>query len=118
MSNVTVITTPFFEKGTAVFNLSFYDENSIAVAPNSIYYSLTDVAGTIINSRQDFGLSNPAASVYIILSSYDLQISSGYQLESEQRRLLIFSLYNSSLGNNLSLRHMIKFDITNPGAIL
>lgn len=116
--NITVISTPFIEKGTAIFNVSFFDENSAAVAPNSIYYSLTDVAGSIVNSLQDVGLSNPAASAYIILSSNDLQISSGYQLDSEARRLMINANYNSSLGNNLSLRHMIKFDVTNPGIVL
>lgn len=118
MANITVVSTPFFEKSTAIFNVSFFDETSAAVAPNSIYYSLTDVAGTAVNSIFNKGYSNPAASVYLILSSNDLMISSGFQLDQERRHLLVSGVYNSTLGNNLAIRHLIKFDVTNPGIVL
>jgi len=118
MGNVTVITTPFIEKGTAVFRISFYDESSQAVAPNSVYYTLTDVAGNVINSLDNVGLSNPAASMHIVLSNNDLMISSGFNLEYERRHLLVSGNYNSSIGSGLSIRHLIKFDVTNPGLVL
>lgn len=118
MSNVSIITTPFFEKGTAVFALSFFDENSLAIAPNSIYYTLTDVKGSAINSIENMGYSSPAASIYLVLSSNDLMISSGFELAQERRHLLLSANYNSSIGSNLSLRHLIKFDVTNPGVDL
>lgn len=118
MANITVVSTPFFEKSTAIFNVSFFDETSAAVAPSSIYYSLTDVAGVAVNSIWNKGFSNPAASIYIVLSSNDLMISSGFQLDQERRHLLISAPYNSTLGNNLALKHLIKFDVTNPGVVL
>jgi hypothetical protein len=113
MGDITVVSTPVMERSTVSFALSFFDETSLAVAPNSVYWSLSDVAGSWVNSRQNVGISNPTASLYLTLSSMDLQVSSNCQMETESRRLLVSGNYNSNRGTGLSLNHLIKFDVTN-----
>ena len=113
----TYLTTKAIEKGTYGINVSFYDENSASMTPNSIYWTLTNIDGTVINNHSMDGISSVQASIDIVLTSLDLQISSGSYLNYETRVIALTYLYNSDLGNNLPATDRIKFDIINLSAI-
>jgi hypothetical protein len=105
------------EKSTLGIVVDFEDEDGNAVAPSSATWTLTDNNGNVINNRQDEAIS-PAASVTIVLSGDDLQIttdelSSGMVL----RRLLVEGVYTSNLGNDLPLKESCFFSIRNLAAV-
>ena len=100
------------EKSTKVIPVSFQDEDEAAVTPNSISWTLTNETGTIINSRENVSVT-PASTINIVLSGDDLAIGDN----GMSRRLLVYALYDSAYGSDLSLRAVAKFDINNLVAV-
>ena len=97
------------ERSTYIVDVSFWDENDVAVVPNAgLSWTLTDENGTVINGRDATAIS-PATTVSIVLSGLDLAIGDG--LYGTQRHLLVEGTYNSSLGNNLPIKEEIVFRI-------
>ena len=91
------------EKGTIVVRAAFTDEDGDTVTPASdVLWTLTDTAGTVINSRQDVAVS-AAATVNIVLSGDDLALQTG-EAGRVERRILVATTYNSSLGTGLPLK--------------
>ena len=113
----TYLTTKAIEKGTYGIGISFYDENSASMTPNSIYWTLSDIDGSVINNHSMSGITSVQASVDIVLSSLDLRISSGSTMAYESRVVTLTYIYNSDLGNNLPGTDRVKFDIINLSAI-
>ncbi len=104
---------------------SFLDEDSVAVIPTSILWSLSDLAGNIINEREDidFEVDNGlgtggtlAATIEIILTGDDLQIA--VDNDTVTRRLVIKALYDSSLGTGLKLKNSCEFEVENLASVV
>jgi hypothetical protein len=113
----TILTDKAIELSTYAVNASFYDENSLAVAPNSLYWTLSDLDGNVINAQSMTAINSVQSSVDIVMSSLDLQISSGSLQAQEDRVLTIQGNYNSSLGNELPINDRVKFTVINLSAL-
>ena len=106
----TTVDDDVLEGSTLKLSLSFTDEASLAVVPNSgLHWTLSDRAGNIVNSRSDVALtaSNPAT---IVLHGADLAVSESFR--DNQRIVTIEGTYNSSAGSNLELVDWVFFEIT------
>ena len=102
------------EKGTVIITCAFTDEDSNAVAPSSIKWTLVDSFGNIINSREQVSVSVPASSIEIILSGDDLQITTrDRNTEYADRYIVIEAIYDSDAGTDLPLKDQANFKIEN-----
>jgi hypothetical protein len=104
----TQLTVAAGENSTYVVRLTFTDEDGAAETPATITWTLTDRAGTVVNSRLDVAVAAPASTVDIVLSGNDLALA-GY---SGMRRILtVEATYSSALGASLPLRAECWFHI-------
>jgi hypothetical protein len=97
------------ERSTFVITASFFDESATPVAATVTgTWKLTDYSGNVINSRsaEAFG---PATTLNIVLTDEDLIGVA----ETPLRRITIEGTYDSSLGNDLSLRDQVTFTVDN-----
>ena len=102
------------ELSTYVIVVSFTDEEGDPVVPNTITWSLIDRIGNIINERDEEEILTPAAEVSIVLSGDDLQILAGEELKSAVvRRLVVQAEYDSTLGDDMPIKEVAQFTITN-----
>lgn len=95
------------DQSTYIVTATFTDAAAAAVTPDSVVWSLTDAAGTVINSRTAVS-ATPGSSVAIVLSGGDLDYSDG-----AIRILTVYAVYDSTEGDNLPLREEAYFGITN-----
>jgi hypothetical protein len=100
------------EKSTYIVTATFTDEDDNAVAPNTLTWTLADIDGTVINSREDVSVASPASSESIVLSGDDLQIVDSTN-KTEDRIFTINATYDSSNGTNLPLKESVIFTISN-----
>ena len=95
------------ERSTLSIRCSFYDESGEYVLPTSIVWNLSDVAGNIINDRQNVEIeTNPI--ITLSLAREDTTIAEN---NDAIRIITIIALYNSNIGEDLSLVEEIKFKI-------
>jgi hypothetical protein len=102
-----IISSPNAKNGSTYIVLAdFTDEVDVAVVPNTIQWSLTDINGTIINNRDDVSVT-PASSISIVLEGDDILVTDGLE-----RLITIEAVYNSATyGNDLPLVDQAKFTI-------
>lgn len=94
------------EEGTAKATVTFTDETGASVTPSAVTWTLTDISGNVINSRQDVSVT-PGASVSFAIYGDDLAVSG-----NDVRRLLLVEwTYSSSLGSNLPGKAQASFSI-------
>lgn len=106
MATTTNLTVMPAEKGTAKVTVTFTDETGASVTPSSVTWTLTDVSGNVINSRQDVSVT-PGASVSFAMHGNDLAISGA----DVRRVLLVEWAYTSTLGSNLPGKAQAVFSI-------
>jgi hypothetical protein len=100
------------EGGTFALNFAFYDEASAAMTPNSLYWTLTDQQGNIVNSRDAVPITSLQTSIDIVLTGNDLAVPSGKEWFDEIKLFLTLTgNYNSDLGNNLQLHDVVEFSM-------
>lgn len=97
------------ENGTIVLDVSFLDEDGIAVIPATIAWTLTDDVGTIINSRHAVSVAVPAAAIHIVITGDDAAILS--DTDQGKRVVLLEWTYNSTLGAGLAATDEILFSV-------
>lgn len=112
--SLTVLTTEAMEEGSYFITVAFLDENGAAKIPNAdtIYWTLTDNAGTVINDR-DYEAETSASSITIELEGDDLAIQSGETASLVRRRLILLWEYDSDLGNDKPAKAECIFLIRN-----
>ena len=112
----TIIETPVIKNSTAFATVNFKDEDGQAVAPKSATWTLTTLAGTIVNGREAVVIPTPIASTIVItLSGADLAISKGKQ--TQERILLVEGFYDSVEADDVSITDYLQFPIKNvPGS--
>jgi hypothetical protein len=99
--------TKAVDRSAYVIRVNFKDEDSVAVIPNSIKWTLTDEGTVVINSRTCVAIAVPAATVDILLKGDDLKYSDG-----KTRTLYVSADYDSTLGTAIPLREEVRFYIS------
>ena len=98
------------EEGTAIFKLTFKDEDGVLTTPISLYWDLTALDGSVIAYNQ--AISSLASTIYFVVSGTNLRIL--YGEDSYGERLITFrGTYNSTRGSNLPLHKQVKFRVQN-----
>lgn len=107
----SILSTKAKEESTYIITATFTDEDGNSVAPTSLSWTLTNIDGTVMNSKSavSVGTSSLASSVNIVLSGEDLSMESSSSTET--RILTIEGTYNSTLGTGLPIKDNIKFKI-------
>jgi hypothetical protein len=107
---ISTLTTVAREQSTYVVTCAFTDETGEPATPTELTWTLTDLAGAVINSRRDVAVAaeDLADTVDIVLSGDDLAVSDAVQA---QRLLTIEGTYTSSAGEDLPLKDAIRFNI-------
>lgn len=105
----TTLTTIATEGSTYVVTCAFYDEDGGAEIPTSdVTWRLLDDKGNEIST----GSESAAASVDIVLSGDDLAVDDQYR-ELHWVNLVVSTTYDSTLGSDLPLVDVVKFQIRN-----
>lgn len=99
--SLTVLTTEAMEEGSYFIDVDFFDEDETAVVPNpnTIFWTLTDSNGTVINER-DYESIASASSIIIELEGDDLAVQAGETASLLRRRLVLKWEYDSDLGDD------------------
>lgn len=100
------------EESSYIIRNTFTDESGDDVIPVSLYWDLTSVGGTVINSRLNQQVVTPAAITNVVLQGADLQILDGEESYAE-RIFTARATYNSTLGNGLPLNKFVRFKVRN-----
>ncbi len=110
------------EKGVAIIQVVFTDEDDKSVTPNTatIKWTLTNrpaalsTIATIINSREQVTGITSAATINIVLEGDDLQILTGEESDRfVERVLLIEWQYDSTVQTNLDAKAQHIFTLEN-----
>ncbi len=105
---ITTLTQEAPEQGTFAITAAYFDDAGTPVVPTAATWTLTDILGVIINSRDSIAITGLSTTSMIVLTGNDLAIGEhGYV-----RRLLVEYVYNSSLGNGLAGKAQVNFRIT------
>ena len=107
---ITKITTAAPEKGTFGVTCTFTDEDGDALTPATLTWTLTDMDGSVINSRQDVSVSSLSSAVTVVLSGNDLALTTT-TTTGRKRRFAIEGTYDSDLGTGLPLTAECEFSI-------
>lgn len=97
------------EKSTYVITLTFTDAAGATVTPSAVSWSLTDLAGAVINSRSEV-VAVPAETVLVVLSGLDLAMQAG-EGGVVQRLLTVQATYTSTEGSNLPYKAEYLFNL-------
>lgn len=103
------------EKSSIVIEATFKDSTGATFTPTSIAYTLTDATGSTTFATGT--VTPPAATVEIMLQGAELALSSGFDGDAEERRLLVEALYNSGSYSNVPLKDSCIFKIKNLSAV-
>jgi hypothetical protein len=107
---VNIQTPNAVEESSYFITVAFKDEDSVSFTPNNAYWTLTNVAGAVINARNEIEVTSLADSIDILLSGDDLALSEGSDM---QRIFTIEGTYDSDGGNNLPFKEQATFLIKN-----
>lgn len=112
--SLTILTTEAMEEGSYFITVNFYDEDDNAQVPNAdtIYWTLTDTNGTVINDR-DYEADASAASITIELEGDDLAIQTGETSPVVRRKVSVLWEYDSDLGNDKPAKAECVFPLRN-----
>lgn len=106
-SNIQTTAVTVKDESSAVATFTYTDEDSAAVTPASVTWTLTDVNGNIINSREDVSIAVPSTTNSVMLSGDDLNRDDG-----EIRVITCDAVYTSATyGVGIPLRDQGQFKI-------
>jgi hypothetical protein len=109
------ISTKANEESTFALDATFYDEDDLEITPNTVTWTLTDTAGTVINNRTAQSITADT-TVTIVLKGDDLALQTG-EVGSAKRILTIEAVYDSNIGSNLPLKEAAHFRVVDLKAI-
>ena len=105
------LTTEAVERSTYTIPLTFADAAGAAVTPTSLVWTLTDGAGTVVNSRADV-VAVPAETMTIVLTGADLALLAGESGARDVRRIVtVEAVYTSTEGAGLTLNEEYEFGL-------
>lgn len=77
------------ENGTYHVEMTFKDEAGANMSPDTAKWTLTDVKGTVINSRSSVDIASPSYFERVTLSSNDLAIA------DNKDKKVVFTVYGT-----------------------
>lgn len=104
------------EQSSVFVTAVFTDEDGASVVPNSVTWTLTDVGGTVVNSREDVSVS-AAASVKILLEGDDLPWFGVKRTDTYTLKVLFEALYDSGVETDIPLKEEETILVSNLSAI-
>jgi len=104
------ITDTANEKSTFALELAITDENGDPLTPNTLTWTLTNLAGNVINERAGIEFATPASTVTVVLTGDDLALP---ERADPLRVVTLEGTYDSDLGNDLPLKEEVQFTIRN-----
>ena len=114
--SLTTLSGYAVEESSAVISVAITDENDVAAIPVTLSWTLTDVNGAVINSRENVSVAVPAATNYIALSGDDLAITEN--THSVVRVFTVEGTFTSALtGGTLPFKDSVRFEIKNLVAV-
>lgn len=113
--SIETLTSAAVELSSFTVSVAFADENGDAVTPDTVTWSLVNLGGRVINSRQDVEVASPAASIDIALNGDDLRVSG--ESASEQRLLIVRATYTASGGVSKNLNSAVLFSVLRLGIL-
>lgn len=81
----TQLTDIAYERGSVVIELTFYDQVGTAVTPETLFWTLTDGNGTVINDRAAEEVETPTNPYSVRLGDTDLTVLESEDLDSSPR---------------------------------
>ena len=102
------ITDTANEKSTFALELAITDENGDPLTPNTLTWTLTNLAGNVINERAGIEFATPASTVTVVLTGDDLALP---ERADPLRVVTLEGTYDSDLGNDLPLKEEVQFTI-------
>ena len=102
----TRLTIKFKDKSLRTIVVAFTDDDDIAVTPTTITWTLTDISGSIINSRENVNVATPAAEIDVVLEGADVDYDDG-----EERVLTLKVVGNVNAGNSKTWYDEVRFQI-------
>ncbi len=87
--------------------------------PSTLAWTLTDLFGNVINSRDSVAITTPQATETITIQGLDLDFYGDDEKDADEvdRRLIVRGVYDSSRGSDLALVEYAEFTIINvPGS--
>lgn len=97
------------ERSTFAPLVTFTDSAGQPVTPDSVRWSLSTLAGAIVNGRS-LVVATPAPALAIVLSGADLQLLDG-EIDNVGRLLTVQATYTSTEGAGLPLNEEIHFEL-------
>ena len=89
--------------------IALTDDAGGALIPDTATWTLTDLDGNVINSRNAVSLT-PASSMTLVLSGDDLDVATGY--EKAERALIIEGTYTDpTFGSGLDFRQEFRLTV-------
>lgn len=98
------LTTRARDSNPAVMHIEFRDAAGNAVTPTSAAWTLTNAAGTVVNSRSAVAIAPLDSAVDITFLSADTEYADG-----PMRRMLVEWVYTSTEGSDLEASETITF---------
>ncbi len=105
----TTLTVEAIEGGTYAITATFRDEDDVAVAPDSMAWSLVDRRGNVVNEKGSVAVDPLASTVVIVLSGDDVALADPGMPD----RVVVFEgTYTGTLGTK-PMRDEVRFKIQN-----
>ena len=98
------------EKCNYTVSITFYDEVPALVIPTALTWTLTDMDGNIINSRDAVPVTPSESTEDVVLGSADTVVVAG---QTNERLFLAEWTYNSTYGSGLASKEQAVFVIDN-----
>ena len=92
--------------GTGLIDVKFFDEDNLALTPNTITWTLINERNQVVNGRDGVVVPIPAASISIFLQGADLV--------GGRQTILLCGTYNSNAGSNLPYKRWHTFWVDKP----
>lgn len=104
-----VLSEPAVEQSVFWITVDFLDEDNNAMAPDVATWTLTDMQGNLINSREDVSITDPETEEVIELSGDDLVVDGN---DIVQRLLTVEGTYTSvNYGASKPFKIQIQFPV-------
>lgn len=102
---MAILTRPAVDGSTYIVTIAFYDEDDMAVVPNTVEWRLSVPGGEVIH---DWTVVAPQQTIDIVLTGGDL-----YYEDGAKRILTVQATYDSPAGLNLPLNDEAVFQVVN-----
>jgi len=104
------------EESSIFVSAAFTDEDDVAVTPNVVTWTLSDVSGNVINSRSDVSVT-PDTTVTVLLEGDDLPWSGSNTSDAYNIYILFEAEYDSGSETDIPLKEQETISVRNLQAV-